>query len=373
MFLALMGVGAVVSAQSRQMIGTKPMQKTLPAGLENRANGTYYLDLDAYDASLNAVNHYGGIGDGTYSYQLNNWDTLSFSFAVAYERFDTLITTDDYTNFNFTNNADVWSVVVDSIFVWFVHDNTSGLNDTLLISMVGLDASRRPDDSNVLWSTTEVTNSALGSTGTVGAWAPAVTRNGSNWGFALRVEYRDHSVLDTFNIVFGQLSNCTPSEVYPACFYRVNLGPTEGVGDGDNSILVPTSSNVGVWYDDCNSNGQADWPEENSFTHWGMWCKVTLTEDVGFEEQDVKGIHVYNYPNPANSNTTINFDLVNSADVNLYITDISGKQVMAANLGHRQSGKNNYMLNTENFSAGVYMYTLDVDGVKITRRMIVKK
>lgn len=371
MFFALLGLGAVATAQTHQTIGIRPMQKTFPMDLQDRVNGTYYLDLGAYDGSLNAINWYGGITDGTYSYQNNNADTLPYSFAVAYERFDTLITTSDFANFDFTTNSDVWSVVVDSIFIWFNHDNTSGLNDSILVHMVGLDGSRRPSDSNILWGDTLTSNSALGN-GVVLGLAPGVTRSGSNWGFALRVEYRDASMLDTFNIVFGQLSNCTPSEVYPACFYRVNLGGAGAGGNGDNSILVPTATDAGVWYDDCNGNMTPDWPEENSFTHWGMWAKVTVAEDAGVDEQMEKGIRVYNYPNPSSDFTTINFELNNAAQVNLFVSDLSGKQIMSANLGQRNSGKNNYILNTENLSSGIYMYTLDVDGVQITRRLVVK-
>ncbi len=361
-----------VSAQNFPIVGHKPMNKTIPAGVNARFDGTAYLDLDAYDGTFNTISHYGGIGDGTNSYQCNNTDTLTGSFAVVYSRFDTLYTTTDYSTFDFTPNNAVISVLVDSIFLWCVHDNTSGMNDTLDIKLVGLDASRRPVDGTVLWSQQEVTNTDLGATGVVLSWAPGLMRTGSNWGFAMRAEYRDPSVLDTFNVVFGQIDDCSPSEVYPAAFYRVNLGP--GIAATDNSILIPLANNTGYWFNDCNGNLTAEWPEENSFTHWGMWAVVTIVENMGLDEQDAKDINFVVYPNPASDVANVRFELENnvSNDVTMTVTDLAGKVIESRNLGTKNAGTFTQQIDVTSYSTGIYMVTLDVDGVKITRRMIKK-
>src|SRR5690606_15011434 len=126
------------------------------------------------------------------------------------------------------------------------------------------------------------------------------------------------------------------------------------------------------WWIDCDGS-TTDTPNENPYQYWSIWFKVTIADNVGLEEQNEKGVHVYNYPNPAVDNTTINFELNQSANVTLRVSDISGKQIFTADLGQRNSGANTYMLSTENMSSGIYMYTLDVDGVQITRRMVVSK
>jgi hypothetical protein len=362
--LMLVGVNA-----QRLMIGTNPMTKTVPAGAYERFNGQAYLDLDAYDASLHTIAHYAGISDGTYSYQCNNNDTLTGSFAVVYERFDTLITTTDYVNYDYTPNDGVISVMVDSLFLWCQHDNTSGMNDTLEIKMVGLDGSRRPNDADVIYSNTMTTNTAWGAV--VHSWAPAILRTGSNWGFAMRAEYRDPSVLDTMNFIFGAADLCEPSEVYPACFYRVNLGP--GTAPTDNSILIPLVSDAGYWYNDCNGNNTADWPEENSFTHWGMWAVVTIVENVGISEQEAKDISFVVYPNPSSDVTNIRFDLENSANnVTMTVTDLTGKVIENRILGARPSGATTQQIDVSTYSTGIYMVSLDIDGTKITRRIVRK-
>lgn len=351
-----------LNAQNHVIIGTKPVQKVNHPMVE-KTSGVWYMDYDAYDASLNTVDHYAGITDGTYGYQHNDNDTLTGSFAVAYTRFDTVITTSDFSTFNFTNNSDVWSIVVDSAFLWLDHQNNSGQNDTISVSLVGLDGSRRPNDNDVLWSFDEVTNTSLNQ-GVI-SWNPNITRNGSNWGFAMRVRYHG-APTDTFNVIFGQMSNCSPSEVYPVCYYRVNIGPA-------NSILIPTSSNAGYWYQDCNGNNQADWPDENSFSHWGMWLSITLAEDVGVEEQENKGINVMVYPNPANEVANIRIELENAGDVTMNVTDLSGKVIANSNLGHRNAGTHIIPVNTTEYANGIYLFTLDVDGTKITRRIVVNK
>jgi hypothetical protein len=42
-------------------------------------------------------------------------------------------------------------------------------------------------------------------------------------------------------------------------------------------------------------------------------------------------------------------------------------------LGKRDAGSNNIVVNTSEFSNGVYMYTVNVNNKKVTRRIIVNK
>jgi hypothetical protein len=368
-YLLLMGLtvagGLTIHAQapgSKQMFGVKPVDALNKSVLEERTDGTFWIDYGEYDGTLHTVNYYAGITDGTYGYQHNNYDTLTGSFAVAYNRFDTLITTPDYATYNWDANSTVSTLTIDSIFVWIDHTNNSGNNDTIDVSLVGLDAARRPTDVN-FWSTQEVTNSSLGQV--VLAYAPGEVRTGSNWGFAVRVEYSDPSVLDTFNIIFGQIDLCEPSEVYPVCFYRVNIGAA-------NSILIPTASDAGYWYQDCNTNSTADWPEENSFTHWGVWAQVTVVDNLGMDEQNAKGIKFGLYPNPADDIANVRIELEEAAQMDLFVSDLSGKVIFTSNLGDREAGVNTVQLNTNTFAKGLYQVTLKYNGNSITRPLIVK-
>lgn len=79
-----------------------------------------------------------------------------------------------------------------------------------------------------------------------------------------------------------------------------------------------------------------------------------------------------NMPNPAAGVTTINYELFQNGSVVLEVFDITGKVVYSANEGQRGAGAYALQLDTEEFNAGIYTYTLTVDGERLTKKMIVK-
>ncbi|MFY0644932.1 MAG: T9SS type A sorting domain-containing protein [Bacteroidia bacterium] len=75
-----------------------------------------------------------------------------------------------------------------------------------------------------------------------------------------------------------------------------------------------------------------------------------------------------NYPNPAKEKTyvEVTFD---TPTASLKVYNVLGKMLLQETLGH--SGT--YMINVTDYPEGVYIYTLEADGEKITKRMTVKK
>ena len=86
-----------------------------------------------------------------------------------------------------------------------------------------------------------------------------------------------------------------------------------------------------------------------------------------------------NYPNPFNSNTRISFDLLQDATLSLYVTDATGRvKTIFSDKEFYISGKYNFDWNAENFSTGVYFFTInaEVDGylpILFSRKMIYLK
>ena len=78
-----------------------------------------------------------------------------------------------------------------------------------------------------------------------------------------------------------------------------------------------------------------------------------------------------NKPNPFSESTVITLNIPSSAQAaNIYIYDMSGKQVQGLPVSER--GETNITVYAADLSAGMYIYTLVVDGkVAVTRRMIV--
>lgn len=78
-----------------------------------------------------------------------------------------------------------------------------------------------------------------------------------------------------------------------------------------------------------------------------------------------------NVPNPANGNTIIKYSIADAGNVALTVYDVTGKQVMNFNQGRQVAGNYQVEINTNALQAGVYFYTLTVDGKQATRRMVV--
>lgn len=81
-----------------------------------------------------------------------------------------------------------------------------------------------------------------------------------------------------------------------------------------------------------------------------------------------------NYPNPFNPATQISFSLPKDARVTLKVFDVSGKEVARLlNNEFRTANSYNVQFNGINLSSGVYFYSLETDGFKDTKKMMLIK
>ncbi len=78
-----------------------------------------------------------------------------------------------------------------------------------------------------------------------------------------------------------------------------------------------------------------------------------------------------NRPNPFTGNTTIDYTLENTSNVNVTIYNVAGAQVMNINKGLQAAGSHNLSIDGSNLQAGVYYYTFTVDNNSVTKKMIV--
>ena len=77
------------------------------------------------------------------------------------------------------------------------------------------------------------------------------------------------------------------------------------------------------------------------------------------------------YPNPSSSNTTISLNLVSEAKVEMRLTDLSGKVMVAKNYGSLV-GSWSENLNTSTLSTGIYLVELSISGTKVTKRLVIE-
>ncbi|MFO0477762.1 MAG: T9SS type A sorting domain-containing protein [Bacteroidota bacterium] len=77
-----------------------------------------------------------------------------------------------------------------------------------------------------------------------------------------------------------------------------------------------------------------------------------------------------NYPNPTSDNTTVKYNLSkNAKTVTFVLTDVYGKVIMEENL---MSNMGSHEVKIAAPARGIYFYTLKVDGISKTRKMIIE-
>jgi hypothetical protein len=95
---------------------------------------------------------------------------------------------------------------------------------------------------------------------------------------------------------------------------------------------------------------------------------------VSLGEQQTLALNIgQNYPNPANGMTTIPFELRQTGEVSVNIRSLMGQTLYSESLGVLTSGPQRTEVDTRNFPAGIYLYTVTVNGSSTTRRMVVSQ
>jgi len=98
---------------------------------------------------------------------------------------------------------------------------------------------------------------------------------------------------------------------------------------------------------------------------------------VGTEENRIielqNNVHVY--PNPASDVVTFSNTLEQGSKVKLSIMDMMGRQVYFNDFGFQQEGENKFQIAIKkyNLEAGIYTFTLSIDGMPLTGKMIINK
>ena len=80
-----------------------------------------------------------------------------------------------------------------------------------------------------------------------------------------------------------------------------------------------------------------------------------------------------NYPNPFNPTTTIPFSLLEAGNVQLSVYDMQGRVVEVLLEEPLQAGSQSVTFSAAGLPSGTYFYTLNVDGHKLTRKMLLVK
>ena len=79
-----------------------------------------------------------------------------------------------------------------------------------------------------------------------------------------------------------------------------------------------------------------------------------------------------NYPNPVKGATCFNVNLEKVANVIVDVTNMMGQKIMSMDKGLVNAGLQTYSIDGSQLTAGVYFYTVKINGESFTRKMIVE-
>lgn len=79
------------------------------------------------------------------------------------------------------------------------------------------------------------------------------------------------------------------------------------------------------------------------------------------------------FPNPANDKVSVDFSLKNEASVKISVTDLSGKEIYASNLGSKAASNHSVSINTANFANGVYVVNFITNNGVATEKLVINK
>jgi hypothetical protein len=110
--------------------------------------------------------------------------------------------------------------------------------------------------------------------------------------------------------------------------------------------------------------------------HWGRSAFIFQKGAVNVKDELI-GLFDFsleqNYPNPFNPSTLIRFNLPQSSNVKLIVTDLLGKKVATLVDDTLPAGRHTKSFTADNLSSGIYFYTLITDDAKVSKKMLLMK
>lgn len=136
-------------------------------------------------------------------------------------------------------------------------------------------------------------------------------------------------------------------------------------------ITYMQSNFVGFYGSGSNGNNNKAGPFD--IMYWSIPTADIMNGKVGINEvQNELFTLDQNYPNPFNGTTTVPVTLKKTTDVKINVINIVGQTVYSQNFDKAQAGINKFSIDLTHLNSGVYFYTVEAEGYKVTKRMIVE-
>jgi hypothetical protein len=170
--------------------------------------------------------------------------------------------------------------------------------------------------------------------------------------------------------------NDMPDPPYtPNTWYEYNIGTSTVLDSLKWEFVTPLSPTERPRAIDFSPNGNTAYI--GCFGGAGYMLVQKVDKTVGVEDQGEVVVNGYklsqNYPNPFNPTTKINFELSASGFTTLKIYDMLGNEVATLVQNELTAGSHSVNFNASDLASGTYMYQLNVNGTRITNKMVLLK
>ena len=179
---------------------------------------------------------------------------------------------------------------------------------------------------------------------------------------------------DYYTLTAGDLDNAIDLPLLNGAYTLTNGEPylvvvaTDGDGGNSDDLIVGTGGDsepqTTFYYDATDATWY--YTTATPAVRMNFDATIGLNETSNLFEMEV-------YPNPANEVANVSFNLNNAADVNVNVTDLSGKVVYTLALGNLNAGLNEVTLNTAAFANGFYTVNVNADNAISSKKLAVRK
>lgn len=185
----------------------------------------------------------------------------------------------------------------------------------------------------------------------------------ASWSFDVSMYLYDPNTSNYWVIGSYNVSGLSGNTCGTISNWDIDINQTSGIPAG--------TYRLGIWVDSNNDISETD--ENNNV---GL-----LDGNINYSPA-TSGIKQYSNifavlneaaPNPASGSTSLSFQLLNKSNVSLSVYDMTGKLIIPVIGGQSlESGIHSFSIDLTDLEAGVYFYTLNVDGVLSTKKLIVQ-
>ena len=139
--------------------------------------------------------------------------------------------------------------------------------------------------------------------------------------------------------------------------------------DINNTAGIPAGTyRLGIWVDSNNDISEAD-ENDNAGLLAG---NINYNPANGIGDHSIDATTVTVFPNPANTGTTLSFNVTENADVKIELFDVLGNRIsVLQNSASLAPGIHTQLIDTETLTSGVYFVSIQSGETLITRRISV--